>query len=75
LLFLLPLTVGLFVASRKGILHADSIMFFIIILLLYPPFMSGFSEHLNHPYRFLAMIVFFAIGVGVLLSKRAKKQV
>ena len=30
LLFLLPLTVGLFIASRKGIIHADSIMFFIL---------------------------------------------
>jgi len=70
LIFLLPLTFGLFVASRKGVLHADSILFFILIMLLYAPFLAGFTWHQHEPYRFIPMIVFFAIGVGVLLSKR-----
>jgi len=75
LLFLLPLTVGLFMASRKGVLHADSIMFFILIMLLYSPFLGALTLASNPPYRYVPMIIFFAIGVGVLLSKRAKKQV
>jgi len=75
LLFLLPLTVGLFIASRKGVLHADSIMFFILTMLLYPPFLGALTYAQNAPYRFVPLIIFFAIGVGVLLSKRAKKQV
>ena len=75
LLFLLPLTVGLFIASRKGVLHADSIMFFILTMLLYSPFLGALTYAQNAPYRFIPMIVFFAIGVGVLFSKRAKKQV
>ena len=75
LLFLLPLTVGLFIASRKGVLHADSIMFFILTMLLYSPFLSALTYAGNPPHRFVPMIIFFAIGVGVLLSKRAKKQV
>ena len=75
LLFLLPLTVGLFIASRKGVLHADSIMFFILIMLLYSPFLGALTISQNTPYRYVPMIIFFAIGVGVLLSKRAKKQV
>jgi len=70
LLFLLPLTVGLFIASRKGVLHADSIMFFILTMLLYSPFVAALSNASNAPYRFVPMIIFFAIGVGVLLSKR-----
>jgi len=69
LLFLLPLTVGLFIASRKGVLHADSIMFFILTMLAFAPFLAGFTYHQHEPYRFIPMIVFFAIGVGVLLSK------
>ncbi len=75
LLFLLPLTVGLFMASRKGVLHADSIMFFILIMLFYSPFLGALTNAQNTPYRFVPMIIFFAIGVGILLSKRAKKQV
>ena len=70
LLFLLPLTVGLFLASRKQVLHADSIMFFILTMLLLGPLLLAFSDHHNVPYRFIPLIVFFAIGVGVLLSKR-----
>jgi len=70
LLFLLPLTVGLFVAERKGVLHADSIMFFILTMLLLGPLLLAFSDHHNVPYRFVPLIVFFAIGVGVLLAKR-----
>jgi len=70
LLFLLPLTVGLFVAARKRVLHADSIMFFILTMLLLGPVLLAFSDHHNIPYRFVPLIVFFAIGVGVLLSKR-----
>jgi len=71
LLFLLPLTVGLFIASRKGILHADSIMFFILTMLLYPVFLSALTNAVHPPYRFIPMIIFFAIGIGVLFSKRS----
>ena len=70
LLFILPLTVGLFVASRKRVLHADSIMFFVLTMLLLGPLLLAFSDHHNVPYRFVPLIVFFAMGVGVLLSKR-----
>jgi len=70
LLFILPLIVGLFIASRYGILHADSIMLLISGILLTAPLLTGFTELTNQPYRFVPLVVFFAIGVGVLLSKR-----
>jgi hypothetical protein len=70
LLLLLPLTVGLFIASRKGVLHADSIMFFILTMLVYSPFLGVISHAVNPPYRYIPMIIFFAIGIGVLFSKR-----
>lgn len=73
-LFLLPLTVMLFFASRKGILHADSILIFILSILLISPILPAFTDQTNQPYRFVSLVVFFAIGVGVLLSKRTRKQ-
>ncbi|MDE1764099.1 MAG: hypothetical protein KGH88_07620 [Thaumarchaeota archaeon] len=73
-LFLLPLTVMLFFASRKGILHADSILIFILVILLTSPFLVGFTHQTNQPYRFVSLSVFFAIGVGVLLSSKSRKQ-
>ncbi|CUR50894.1 Putative glycosyltransferase [Nitrosotalea devaniterrae] len=74
LLFLLPLTVMLFIASRKGILHADSIQIFILSILIAAPFLIGFTTQTNQPYRFVSLAVFFAIGTGVLLSKKTRKQ-
>lgn len=73
-LFLLPLTVMLFFASRKGIEHADSIMMFVLVTLLTSPFLTGFTHQTNEPYRFVALSVFFAVGVGVLLSAKSRKQ-
>lgn len=72
-LFILPLTVMLFFASRRGILHADSILIFILTVLITSPFLTGFTLQTNQPYRFVSLVVFFAIGVGILLSKKTRK--
>lgn len=69
ILFLLPLIVGLFLASRHGYPYADSVLVLIGIFLLTAPFLTGFTNMTNQPYRFVPLITFFAIGVGVLLSK------
>ncbi len=71
LLFLLPLTFGLFMASRKGVLQADSILVLIAGILFSAPLLTGFTDITNQPYRFIPLVVFFAIGVGTVLSKRA----
>jgi len=74
ILFLLPLIVMLFFASRRGVLHADSIMFFFLVILLTAPFLTGFTEQTNQPYRFVSLSVFFAIGAGILLSDKTRKE-
>lgn len=74
-LFLLPLTVMLFFASRKGTLHANSVMIFILSVLLAAPLLLGLTQLTNQPYRFVSLVVFFSIGVGVLLSNRTRRQV
>ena len=74
LLFLLPLTVMLFFAALKGILHADSIMIFMLSILLISPLLLGFTDQTNQPYRFVPVSVFFSIGTGILLSKRTKQS-
>ena len=76
MLFTIPLMVGLFIVSRNGIKHGESMMVFISGILLISPILTGFTPQTNQPYRFLPLIVFFAMGVGVLLSKKelSKKQ-
>lgn len=70
ILFILPLIVGLFIASKNGIKSADSIMILIVGMLLIAPILTGFTNQTNQPYRFMPLVVFFAMGIGVLLSKR-----
>lgn len=73
-LFLLPLTVLLFFASRRGIMHADTMMFFILVILMTAPLLTGFTDQTNQPYRFVSLSTFFAIGVGVLISAKSRIQ-
>ncbi len=70
LVFLLPLIIGLFITSRRGILQADSLMVLIMGVLLSAPLLAGFTDITNQPYRFVPLVVFFAIGVGTLLSNK-----
>jgi len=71
LIFILPVTVGLLIKSRQGVTHADSIMFMIVGMIFAMPMMAGLTGWNLHPYRYIPLLVFFAIGVGMLLSKRA----
>ncbi len=73
ILFLLPLTVGLFLASKKGIIQAESISILIAGILFSAPLLTGFTELTNQPYRFIPLVVFFSIGVGIILSKGEQK--
>ncbi len=69
LVFLLPLSIALFFVSLRRNREADSILVLIGGVLLSMPLLSGFTEFNIHPYRWMPLIAFFAIGVGVLLSK------
>jgi len=68
ILFLIPLVVGLLFTSTKN-KHAESIMVMIGGMLLIAPFLTGFTDQTNQPYRFVPLVTFFAVGVGILLSK------
>jgi len=69
LLFLLPLTVGLFLKSRQGHRGSESILILLSGILLSAPLLAAFTEFNIQPYRWVLLITFFSIGVGTLLSK------
>lgn len=72
----LPLSIGLYLAAKKGITDADSVLVLMVgIMMFISPFLGGFTNVHIHPYRYVSMIMFFAIGVGLLLSKRLEPQV
>jgi len=69
-MFYLPLTVGLILVSKSGIKNADSVLVLMAGTLFAAPLLSGFTGFNIFPYRYLPFVIFFAIGVGVLLSRK-----
>ena len=69
LIFLLPLSVMLFLKSLRGYTQANSIQVLIFGFLLIPPLLITFTEQTNEPYRLIPLVVFFAVGVSTLLGK------
>ena len=69
-LCILPLTVGLFIKSLKGLKQADSVLVILAGSILAGPLIALVTDfYFILPYRFIPFIVAVAIGVGVFLSK------
>ena len=70
ILCIVPLVIGLFVKSLKGIKQADSILILILGTILAGPLISYVTDfYFILPYRFIPFIVAMAIGIGIFLSK------
>ena len=67
-LFLVPLIFGLFIASKNN-RHANSISILIVGILFTTPLLTALTDITSQPYRFMPIVVFFAVGIGVLFSK------
>ena len=66
----IPLTIGLFVKSLKGVKQSDSILIMMMGTLLATPLISLMTDfYFALPYRFIPFVVAMAIGIGVFLSK------
>ena len=74
LLFISVTVVELYLVSRSGIKNFDSIMMLILGTILLQPLLAGVTGYNIQPYRFMPLLVFFAIGVGVILSRRTTQQ-
>jgi len=73
LIFILPLTVGLFMTSRRGFPQADSILIILVGIILAMPLLAAISGFNLHVYRNVPVSVFFAIGVGTLFSQKIRR--
>jgi len=73
---LLPVTVGLMFLSKNKLKHADSILILIFGTIITSPILVAFTYHYEIlPYRFIPLLVFFSIGVGMFFSKNSKIHV
>ena len=71
LLFILPLTIGLFFKSLNGLKQSDSILIILAGTILAGPLISLVTDfYFILPYRFIPFIAFVAIGTGIMFSKK-----
>jgi hypothetical protein len=71
ILCLVPLTIGLLIKSLNGIKQADSILIMIAGTILAGPLISLITDfYYILPYRFIPFVIFVAIGIGLMFSKR-----
>jgi len=71
---LLPVTVGLMFLSKNKLKHADSILILIFGTIISSPILVTFTYHYEIlPYRFIPLLVFLSIGVGMFFSKKLVK--
>ena len=68
---LLPVTVGLMFLSKNKLKHADTILILIFGTIIASPILVTFTYHYEIlPYRFIPLLVFFSIGMGMFFSKK-----
>lgn len=72
-LFLLPVVFGVFIRAKNRFENANSVQVLILGMLLLAVLVPALSTYTNSPYRFVPFSAFFAIGVGVILSKKIKQ--
>ena len=71
LMSILPVVVGLTYLAKNNLKESDSILFLILGTLLSGPILVIFTNFYEIlPYRYIPLIVFFAIGIGMFFSKK-----
>ena len=67
---ILPLVIALYIRAKQKIFYAYSAMIFLAWTLLSSPLLAGITIYTLEPYRQIPVVIFFAIGVGILFSNR-----
>ena len=71
ILFLLPVSVGLFLKARNGCKNSISLIVLISGTILVTPVLEMITDYyFVYPYRYVPLVVFFAIGLSSLFSKK-----
>jgi len=72
LMTILPVVVGLTFFAKNNLKEIDSIMFLILGTLIAGPILIMFTNFYEIlPYRYIPLIVFFSIGIGLFFSKKS----
>lgn len=68
---LIPLLVALYYKAKEKIVEAEIVIFLIFGMLISGPIIESLTSFYGiFPYRFVPLIIFFALGVGMLFRKK-----
>lgn len=59
---------SLFLLRKQKVKNSSALLAMIIIIILQPAFISGFTEYTNEDYRFLHLVCFVGISLGFVVS-------
>jgi len=71
--FLIPTVVGLYFLSKNN-KYANSVSIMISGVLISNSLLLGLTNVSTQPYRFIPLVIFFAIGVGMILTNQRKES-
>lgn len=77
LLFLtsfMPVIIGLYLVGKKRNIHALSVLMLMTGVLLGYYFLDGFTDVSSQRYRMTALLVFFSVGLGMVLSNNKSSK-
>jgi len=63
---------ALFLLKKAKVKNSSAILVMIIIFILQPAFISGFTQYTNEDYRFIHLVVFVGIGTAFLIPNIKK---
>ena len=70
--FLLPIITGLYLISKKN-QYANSVSIMISSVLMGGPVLLALTDITTQPYRLIPLVVFCAIGIGMILANQKEK--
>ena len=71
--FLIPTIIGLYIVSKNN-RYANSVSIMISGVLISNPLLLAMTELTSQPYRFIPLVIFFAIGIGMILTNQKDKE-
>jgi len=71
--FLIPTIIGLYVISKNN-KYANSVSIMISGVIISNPILLAMTEITSQPYRFIPLLIFLAIGVGMILTRKKEPE-
>lgn len=71
--FLIPTIIGLYLISKNN-RYANSVSIMISGVIISNPILLAMTDITSQPYRFIPLLIFLAIGIGMILTRKKEPE-